>query len=213
MENSVMPKIFMWMTVGLLVTFLTGYIVSINENMLISIFSTGGYIFFSILEIVLVILLSARIKKMSPTTCRIMFLVYSFVSGLTFSSIFIAYEMTSIIYVFLITAVIFGAFSFIGYNTKIDLSKIATYLVMALFGVIICGIVNIFVGSSSFSLILSIIIILLFVGITAYDVQKIKNNLRGIPEENLPVYGAFELYLDYINIFLQLLSLVNKNNK
>ena len=131
MNNKIISKVFLWMFIGLLVTFLTGYVISINGNMLISVFSTGTYIFFSILELILVIVLSARIRKMKPTTCKTMFILYSFVSGLTFSSIFVVYKITSIIYIFLIASLIFGIFSLIGYKTNIDLTKIGTYLIMA----------------------------------------------------------------------------------
>ena len=212
MDNKVMPKVFLWMFIGLLVTFITGYIVSINKNMLQSVFSTSGYIIFVIVELILVIVLSARIAKMSPTTCRIMFLLYSFISGLTFSSIFIVYKMDDIISVFFIAALIFGVFALLGSVAKIDLTKIGTFCMMGLFAVIICAIVNMFVGSSTFALGISIAALLIFLGITAYDVQKIKKNLRNIPEENLAVYGAFELYLDYINIFIRLLSLFGRDN-
>lgn len=208
MENKVISKVFLWMFIGLFVTFLTGYVISTNEKMLISVFSTSSYIIFSIIEIVLVIILSARIKKLKPTTCRIFFLLYSFISGLTFSSIFIAYSVKSIIYVFLVSAIIFGLFSLIGYTTKINLNKVGIYLMMALFGIIICSIINVFVGSQSFDLFLSGTIILIFMGITAYDIQKIKNIYTStVPKDNLAIYGALQLYLDYINIFLNLLRL------
>jgi hypothetical protein len=208
MDNKVMSKIFLWMFIGLITTFITGYIISINEKMLLTVFSTGAYIFFTIAELVLVIVLSAKIRKMKPTTCKVMFILYAFVSALTFSSIFIVYKITSIIYIFLITAIIFGIFSFIGYTTKIDLTKIGTYLLMALLGVVLVSIINLFVGSQVLDLALSGIIIFIFMGITAYDIQKIKNNYSMIiPEDNLPIYGALQLYLDYINIFLNLLRL------
>lgn len=207
MENKVMPKVFLWMCLGLFVTFLTGFVVANNENMLISVFSTGGYIAFSIIELILVIVLSARIRKMKETTCKIFFLLYAFVSGLTFSSIFIVYEIESILYIFLIAAILFLLFALIGFKTNIDLTKIGTYLMMALFGVLICALINLFANSTTFDLVISTIVILVFMGITAYDVQKIKNMEDYLPTENLAIYGALQLYLDYINIFLNLLRL------
>lgn len=207
MENKVMPKVFLWMCLGLFVTFLTGFLVANNENMLISVFSTGGYIAFSIIELILVIVLSARIRKMKETTCKIFFLLYAFVSGLTFSSIFIVYEIESILYIFLIAAILFLLFALIGFKTNIDLTKIGTYLMMALFGVLICALINLFANSTTFDLVISTIVILVFMGITAYDVQKIKNMEDYLPTENLAIYGALQLYLDYINIFLNLLRL------
>lgn len=208
MENKLISKVFIWMFVGLLVTFLTGYFISSNERMLLTVFSTGSYILFAIIELVLVIVLSARIRKLKSSTCKVMFLLYSFVSGLTFSSIFITYKMISIIYVFLIAALIFGIFGLIGYKTKVDLTKLGTYLFMGLLATIIVSIINIFVGNQTLDLILSIVIILIFVGVTAYDIQKIKHmSSSSIPKENLAIYGALELYLDFINIFLNLLRL------
>ena len=209
-ESKVMPKVFLWMFIGLLITFLTGYVVSNNEKMLLTVFSTGSYFIFAIVEIVLVLVLSVKIKKLKPTTCKVMFMLYSFISGLTFSSIFVYYKLSSIMFIFLIAAAVFGIFSLIGYTTKIDLTKIGTFFIMALVGAILCSVVNIFIKSANLDLALSVLILVIFMGITAYDIQKIKKNLRDIPEENLAIYGALELYLDYINIFIQLLKLFGK---
>lgn len=208
MNNKLISNVFVWMFIGLLVTFATGYFISTNERMLISVFSSGSYIAFAIVELILVIVLSARIRKLKPTTCKVMFLLYSFVSGLTFSSIFVAYKMTSIIYVFLISALIFGIFALIGYKTKVDLTKIGTYLFMGLLATIIVSIINVFIGNAMVDLVISVVIVLIFIGVTAYDIQKIKHmSNSSIPEENLAIYGALELYLDFINIFLNLLRL------
>lgn len=155
--NRLLSKTFLWMFLGLFVTFITGYIVSINENMLLSIF--GGPIFWIIiiLEFALVIFFSARVHKMKPMTAKICFLLYSFVSGLTFSSIFVGFELGSVMYVFLISAVIFAIFGAIGYFTNANLNKISTFLLMGLLALVICCIVNLFVGNSTFDLIISII--------------------------------------------------------
>lgn len=208
MKNKIMSKTFIWMFVGLLITFITGYGVSHNETMIINIFKNSMYIVLSLIELFLVIFLSARVRKMDKNTARIFFILYSFISGLTFSSIFIVYEITSILYIFLIAAVIFLVFGLIGYFTKIDLTKLGTFLMMALFAVIICILINIFVSSETFDLVLTIISMLIFIGFTAYDVQKIKYlQNENVPEENLAIVGALNLYLDYINIFLNLLSI------
>ena len=213
-KQTLLSKVFMWMCIGLLVTFLTGYVVSLNPNMLLSLFGGVGYVFCVICELLLVIFLSARISKMSPTTAKVSFLLYSFVTGLTFASIFIVYELTSIIYVFLITALVFGVFAFIGSSTKLDLTKTGTYLLMALLSVLICTILNMFIKSSSFDFVISVISVLIFIGFTAYDVQRVlrlyDNNV--LPEENLAIYGALDLYLDFINIFLELLKFFGKDN-
>ncbi len=209
-----MAKTFGWMFIGMLVTFLTGYVIFMNPNMLLNVMSTTGLILIIIIEFALVLFFTAKITKMKPITAKINFLLYSFVNGLTFSSIFILYEMTSVMFVFLITAVLFAIMAAIGAFTKIDLTKLGTYLLMALFGVILCMIVNIFLNSSSFDLIISILTVLVFIGLTAYDVQRIKRVIERNPfaEDNVAIFGAFELYLDYINIFLHLLNLFGNNN-
>ena len=180
----------------------------IEEN----VFNGIGYIIFIVLELALVIFLSARIFKMQPTTAKICFLLYSFVSGLTFSSIFVVYEITSIMYVFLIASVVFGILSLIGYTTKIDLTKLGNFCLFGLIAVIIVSIINIFISNSTLDLIISIVGLVLFLGITAYDIQKIKRlETSGLPLNNLAIYGALELYLDFINIFLHLLDLLGRD--
>ena len=208
--NKVLSKVFTWMFIGLLITFMTGYYISLNEIALAKILSGYTYLFIAIIEFALVIYLSARITKMNPTTARICFLLYSFITGITFGSIFIVYEITSIIYTFLITAVTFGLCALVGKTTKLDLTKIGSYLIIGLFGVIICSIVNIFLKSSGFEMLLSVITVIIFLGLAAYDVQKIQRLEGIIPEENLPIYGALELYLDLINIFIELFKLFGK---
>ena len=210
--NQLLSKTFLWMFVGLFVTFLTGYIVSMNENMLLSVFNGPIFWIIIILEFALVIFFSARVHKMKPITAKICFLLYSFVSGLTFSSVFVAFEISSVMYVFLIAAVVFAIFGAIGYFLNVDLNKIGTYLLMGLLAIIICSIVNIFVGNSTFDLIISIIALLIFFGFTAYDIQKVKIlSNAGIDGDVVAINGAFELYLDFINIFLHLLSIIGNS--
>lgn len=204
-------KIFMWMCIGLLVTFATGFFVATNENMLTSIFSSGMYFILVIAELATVIFLTARLHKMSETTAKISFILYSFLTGLTFSSIFVVYELTSIIYVFLVSALLFGIFAVIGATTNIDLSKISTILLMLLFGIIICTLINMFVGSETFDLALCIVGLIVFMIYVAYDMQKIKELETIYDGDKLAIIGALELYLDFINIFLRLLELFGKN--
>ena len=200
-DNKLLSKSFLWMCIGLLVTFVTGFGVSMNERMLENIFAGSSFWILIVLELILVIVLSARVMKMSPTAAKICFILYAFVSGLTFSMM-----------VFLVSAVIFGVMAYIGYKTNVDLSKVGFYLLMALIGVIVVSVINIFLGNGMLEIILCIICLLLFLGITAYDVQKIKAlESAGLPEDNLAIYGALELYLDFINIFLQILELFAKN--
>lgn len=213
MENKLMSKTFIWMFIGLLVTFVTGYAVSHNETMIINIFRNSTYLILCVVELILVIVLSAKVRTMSKNVARIFFVLYSFVTGLTFSSIFVVYELTSILYVFLLTAIVFLIFGLIGFFTKLDLTKLGTYLMMALFGVILCFLINLFTNSSTFDFAMTIISLLVFIGFTAYDVQKIKrlSEEDAMDEDNLSIVGALNLYLDYINIFLDLLRIIGNS--
>ncbi|MBR1413141.1 MAG: Bax inhibitor-1/YccA family protein [Bacilli bacterium] len=211
MQNKVLAKSFLWMFVGLLITFATGYFVSTNETMVYNVLGTGLYWIFAVIEIILVIVLSARIQKMKASTAKCLFILYSVVSGLTFSSIFLVYKLFSIFYVFIISAIIFLIFGLIGYFTKLDLSKISTYLFMMLIGVVICSIVNAFVQSESFSLGLTIVSLIVFIGYIAYDVQKAKRLSETVDAEALPIIIALDLYIDFINVFINLLRLLGEN--
>ncbi len=214
MKDNLISKTFLWMCFGLLVTFITGYFVAHNEVMLENIYGGMGYWVFVIVELVLVIVLSARIMKMKPTTAKVCFLLYSFVSGLTFASIFVYYAIDSIMLIFLISAIIFAIMALIGYVTKVDLTKMGTYLFFALIAVLIVALINIFLNNSMIAMIVSIVCVLIFIGVTAYDVQKIKMlENSGLPKENLAIYGALDLYLDFINLFIHLLSLFGRSNR
>ncbi len=210
MNESILSKVFWWMCVGLLVTFATGALLASNPMMIVRLASSlGGYglVLIMVLEVVLVIVLSARIHKMNAMTAKICFLLYAFISGISFSSVFLAYDIGSVIWVFLASSLIFALFAFLGNKTSVNLNKIGTYFLMALLAVIVCTIINIFTQSPTFDLIISIVMIIIFMGITAYDVQSVKR-LEGVMEDdNLAILGALELYLDYINLFLQLLGL------
>lgn len=212
-NNKVFGKVFMWMFIGLLITFLTGYVVSSNDNMLYNIFSGGTYFILIIIELVLVVYLSARIHKMQVTTARIVFILYSFVSGLTFGSIFIVFKMSSIMLIFLITAILFGIFALIGRFTKLDLTKAGTILLMMLLGIVICTFVNVFLKNDTLDLFVSYISIIVFLGFTAYDMQKIKMlSYEFDDEDKIAIIGALELYLDFINIFIDLLRIFGKRD-
>lgn len=207
--REVYSKMFGWMFVGLLVTFLTGYVVSNSYDILLLV-AQVPFIVYAIIEIGLVIFFSVKIRTMSSTTAKICFILYSFVTGLTFSFLFLVYELYSLIFVFGVTAVLFGIFALIGHFTNIDLSKFSTFLFMGLLAIVICSLINMFIGNETFDLILTIIGIVIFLGYTAYDIQKVKYNLDTFPQDNLAIFGALELYLDFINLFLKLLSLFGK---
>jgi FtsH-binding integral membrane protein len=165
-----------------------------------------------IAQIGLVIWLSARITKMSMTSATLLFILYSVLMGVTMSTIFMVYTMGSIASVFFITAGMFLAMSLIGYFTRLDLTRLGSLLFMALIGVVIASVVNIFLGSETLYWIISYVAVVLFVGLTAYDTQKIKEMLAeyGQADEmghKLALYGALTLYLDFINLFLYLLRI------
>lgn len=214
MNNKFLSKVFGWMVIGLLVTFGTGFLVSSNENILINVLSGPGLLGILVIEIAVVLFLSFRIAKMSPSVAKACFILYSFVNGLFFSTYFVYFELASLIYVFLITAIVFAIFALIGATTKLDLSKMGSYLLMGLIAIILCGIINIFVGSSSLDFIISTIAVIVFLGYTAYDVKMIMNSDKfiAIPEENIAIYGALQLYLDFINLFIRLIEFFGKRN-
>lgn len=209
--QQVFSKIFLWLCLGLLITFGVAYLVQDNEPIINSIFNGGNYIFIWIAEIVIAIILSFRIRKMNPIIATILYLIYTALTGLTFSTIFIVYKLTSIIYIFGITAIVLFVFGLFGYKTKLDLTKLSTFLMMGLLAVILLSVVSLFVESIALNLGLTIVSLLIFMVYIAYDIHVIKRNLYYTDnEDSLAIYGAFQLYLDFINIFLDLLSLFGK---
>lgn len=211
MQNKIFSKIYGWMFIGLMISFITGYYVSTNENMLYNIFSTNMYWILALVEIAVVIWLSAGIRKMNIITAKTLYVLYSILTGLTLSVIFIAFKISSIIYVFGITSIMFALMAIFGRNTKYDLTKIGTILFVGLIGIIIATLINMFIGSETFDLFICIIGIIIFTIYIAYDVQKIKLIAQTLEEDKAVIICAFELYLDFINLFIELLRLLGKN--
>ena len=211
MEKSIFSKIYMWVFIGLLITFASGYYLQTSLSLLSLLFTNSSYLILYIAQIAIAIILPVRLHKMSKTTATILYLVYTLLTGLTFSSIFVIFNIWDIVFVFLVTALVFLIFALIGRFTKIDLTKIGTFLLMAIIGIIILEIINIFVMSSGLDLFLCIVGLIVFLGYIAYDVQKIKRmSDYGMDQDKLAIYGAFELYLDFINVFLRLLQLFGR---
>lgn len=211
MKNKIYSKMFGWLFIGLLITFVSGYALSLNEMVLNSVLSIG-IIPIIVIELVVAVLMGFRIQKMKPLTAKICYILYSVVTGVTFSTIFIAFEMSSIIMVFLITALLFGLLAAYGYFTKRDVTKIGNMLFVALIAIIIISIINIFLRSSSIELGISIISVIIFMGYVIYDMNNIKYLLSSLDDDKASVYGAFQLYLDFINIFIRLLELFGKKD-
>lgn len=213
MQNKIYSKIYGWMFIGLLISFITGYYVSTNDNMLYNIYTNASLpIILFVVEIGVVLAISAGLNKFSTMTLKILYVVYSLVTGVTLSTIFIAYRMDSIIYVFIVTSIMFAIMALIGHKTTIDITKIGTILFVGLLGIIIASLINLFIGSSSFDIMICIVGVIIFTIYIAYDVQVIKSQLESIEEDRLVIYGALQLYLDFINIFLKLLRLFGKRN-
>ena len=212
MEKSIFSKIYMWVFVGLLITFASAFYLATSESLILLIFGSSLYWIIFIAQIAIAIILPVRLKKMNKITTILLYLFYTLLTGLTFSSIFLMYEIASIIFVFLVAALIFLIFAAIGRFTNIDITKIGSFLFMALIGVIILELINIFIMNSSLDMVLCIIGLFLFLGYTAYDIQKIKQlNDYGMDKDKLAIIGAFDLYLDFIYIFLRLLRLFGKS--
>ena len=169
-----------------------------------------------IAEFALVIGLTAAINKISALTATLMFLLYSVINGATLSSIFLIYEIGSITTTFFVTAGTFGAMAIYGSITQRDLTKLGGILTMALIGIILATLVNLFLKSGMMDTIISIIGVIIFVGLTAYDAQKIKAMLGNAEindtTQKLAVLGALTLYLDFVNLFLYLLRFMGKRN-
>lgn len=211
MENKIFSKVYGWMFIGLLISFITGYYVSTQPNIIYNLFNKGMFFILVLVEIGLCIWLSAGIRKMQTSTAKILFGLYSFVTGLTFSTIFVAYRIDSIIMVFGITALTFAIMALVGTFTNIDLTKLGTILFMGLLGIIIASIINIFIGSQTLDLGIIIIGIVIFTLYIAYDVQKVKYIAQTLEEDKAAIICAFELYLDFINLFIKLLRLFGKS--
>ncbi len=218
--RTLMGKVYLWMTLALAVTGLTSLYVASSPGLAQSIFASRGTFWLLVIaELALVFILSARIMKMSFSTAGIMFALYSVLNGVTMSFIFIAYTSTSIATAFFVTAGMFAAMSFIGFVTKKDLSSFGSFFTMALIGLIIASVVNIFLNSSVMYWIITYVGVLLFVGLTAYDTQKIKQMLIEYGDEvndstqKLALIGSLSLYLDFINLFLYILRLFGNNKE
>lgn len=209
---TLFTKVFLWMTVALGITALTSMLVY-NSNFVFTVIQNRGLVWgLLIAEVLLVIGLSAGINRLSFGVATFIFIIYSVLNGITLSTIFLVYTQSSITLAFFVTAGTFGAMSLWGYFTKRDLSKMGSLLFMGLIGLIIATVVNIFIKSSALMWITTYAGVLIFVGLTAWDVQKIKLMLNQATEVNdntqkMALLGALELYLDFVNLFIYILRI------
>ena len=214
-----MRKVYLWMALALAVTGMTSFYIASNPGLLQTIFTSRGiFLMLIIAELALVFILSARIMKMSFATAGIMFAAYSVLNGITMSFIFIAFTMSSIAGAFFVTAGMFAVMSFIGFTLKKDLSSFGSFFFMALIGLVIATVVKAFWANSVLYWVITYIGVLLFVGLTAYDTQKIKHMLMMYGDEvndntqKLALLGSLSLYLDFINLFLYILRFFGRND-
>ena len=213
-----MRKVYLWMTMALAITGFTAYGVATSPGILQTIYANPAVMWGIIIaELILVVTVSGAINRLSLSVATLLFIVYSVLNGALLSSVFLVYTASSVATVFFITAGTFAAMALIGYTTKTDLSSMGKILLMALIGMIIATIVNLFVKSTGLELIISYIGVLVFVGLTAYDSQKIKQMLLQAPDasegaQKVALLGALSLYLDFINLFLYLLRIFGRRD-
>ena len=213
---ALMRKVYVWMALALVITGFTAYFVATNATLLSLIYSTPAVMWILIgVELAIVIGVTAAINRLSLPVATLLFVLYSVINGALLSSIFLVYTMASIAKVFFITAGTFAAMSIYGYTTKKDLTSIGKIVMMALIGLIIATVVNLFLKSSGLDMILSYAGVVIFVGLTAYDTQKIKQMCMQAPDvsEQMQKYallGALSLYLDFINLFIYLLRIFGR---
>jgi len=214
--NTFIRSVYNWMAIGLALTGFTALYVSNSETMLKLIFG-NQLIFFGLIigELVLVFSLASRVNKMQASTAISLFVLYAALNGVTLSAIFLIYTRSSITSTFFICAATFVASSIYGMVTKRDLTSMGQFMFMGLIGIVIASVVNLFVRSSGMSLIVSYIGVIVFVGLTAYDTQKLRtmalsqpDGLDGATVRKGAILGALTLYLDFINLFLMLLRIL-----
>ena len=214
-QTALFRSVYLWMTLALVITgFVAMYVA--KSYALISMIAQNSIMFWGILiaELGLVMYMSARINRISFTTATLLFIAYSVLNGVTMSILFMVYTLSSIATTFFVTAGTFGAMALFGYVTKKDLTRIGSLCIMGVIGLIIASVVNLFLQNSMMDMIISYVGVLLFVGLTAYDSQKIKQLLGGdVIEVNertqkIALMGALTLYLDFINLFIYLLRIL-----
>ncbi len=213
--NDFVRSVYNWMCIGLALTGFIAFYVSHNETMVRLVFG-NRLVFFGLIiaELVLVFSIASKVNRMSAATATSLFVIYSALNGVTLSFIFLAYARASIVSTFFICSATFLACSVYGWTTKRDLTSWGGFLMMGLIGIIIASLVNMFIRSSAMSMVVSYIGVIVFVGLTAYDTQKIKDmalsqpdGLDGAVVRKGAILGALSLYLDFINLFLMLLRI------
>lgn len=210
-ENKLFSKTFFWMFLGLLGTAIVAWY-TYSSGLFLHIIFNGYFELLLILELVVVILFSFLFRKLSPTAVGILYFIYAMVNGISLSTIFAVFELNSITLLFVVSALLFGGMALYGYKTEKNLASWSTLLYGGLIAGLVVSLINLFVGNSMIDIILDWVILIIFLGVTAYDINKIKmlQEYEGIDQDKIHIYGAMQLYLDFINIFLRVLSLFGK---
>ena len=212
-----MLRVYNYMGLGLVLTGIVAFIVASTPALYVPIFSTPLKWVVMLAPLAFVLFFSFRIQTMSAGAAQAMFWAFCAVMGLSLASVFLVFTGTSIARTFFIAATMFGATSLYGYTTKRDLTQFSSFLIMGLIGVVIASLVNLFLGSSALQFAISVIGIFVFIGLTAWDTQTIKEqyaeNSGAETQQKLAVFGAFSLYLNFINIFQLLLQLTGQRDE
>jgi len=207
-----MLRVYNYMMVGLVVTGLVAYLTSTSHDLMMTLFATPLKWVVMLAPFAFILVLSFGIQKLSVQAAQAVFWAYCAAMGLSLATIFVVFTGTSIARVFFITSGTFAAMSLYGYTTKKDLSGLGSFLMMGLFGIVIAGFANIFIGSSALQFAVSVLGVLIFTGLTAYDTQNIKEmyaeSYGHEANGKLAIMGALQLYLDFINLFVMLLQLI-----
>ena len=209
--NSLMVKIFFRMFLGLLGTALTAFF-TYKSGLYITIATGMSYGVLAIIEIAVVLLFSFMFRKLSPTVVTVLFYLYAFINGITLGVIFAVFEIGTIGYAFGITSLLFGGLALYGYTTKRDISKAGPILTVALIAGLIVSLINLFIENSMVDIILDWVMLAVFAGLTIYDINKLKTMEQYVEydTEKFYIYGAMQLYLDFINIFIRILSILGR---
>ena len=217
---ALMRRVYLWMAIGLYLTAGVAFFVANSSLALVILGNPILYIGLFLGELALVIALSAAIHRLAPTTAIALFLLYAVLNGATMSVIFLVYTLTDITLAFVSTATLFAAMSFLGYFVRLDLSRLGSFLIMGLVGLVIATFVNLFLANSTLMWITTYAGIALFIGLTVYDTQRIKKTMTASlaagdeqAVSRLGVLGALTLYLDFINLFLLILRLLGRRRR
>ena len=212
--QQIMRQVYIWMSLGMLLTAATAYI-TVNTS-LINLAANPIILLVAVVaEFGLVMGISFGFTRLSPRVAATLFFVYAALNGFTLSIVLLAFSTVSVFVAFVVTAALFGAMSIVGYTTKMDLSKMGTYVTMGLIGLIIAMVANIFVHSGPLDTLISMAGVLIFTALTAYDTQRIgrmaaEMSVKGDAMAKLGIFGALKLYLDFINMFLFVLRLIGR---